>query len=125
MAFGLGNGVRWVDGRRDAANRSNRVEGRGIFQRVGREDAENVPLAETEFRQTRRHAPYVLGKLAEGQRPAAQSVDQGGFVGQSRGMAEDEGGQRRLRDRDRGIRAAEDHRRSSFLWGRMERTRAE
>ena len=60
------------------------------------------PPCGNRVRQTRRCPLHILGKLAEGHRPAAQAVDQGGFVGQARGMAEDEGGQRRPGDRDSG-----------------------
>ena len=86
MALGLGNGVRRVDGRRDAANRGDRVEGDDIFQRVGREDAGDVTLAESKVGQSRRGPLHVTGELAESQHPSARAVDQGRLVGQPRGV---------------------------------------
>ena len=104
---GVGHGHR-------AAERRHRVKRDWKLEDVRTDRREDISFAEPSLCQTERHAANIRRKLPIGQRASARPIDQRGFVGQSFGMAQDEGRQRGLGDRDVGIRTAEDHRRSSF-----------
>ena len=115
----LGDGESWVDRRGDAADGGDRVEGDGVLQRVGREDGEDVALAEATRRQPGRRPPDARRRV--GRRSAS------GRSGRRSGPACRPAARRAAR-RTRsagspgsrlGIRAAKDHRRFSCRVARL------
>ena len=91
----LASGVKRIEHRRRATQRGDPVEGDGELRHVRADRGEDVPFTEALPRQTRGHAPHAVGELPVGQSSAAWTIDQRRLVGQSLGMPQDEGSQRR------------------------------